>query len=95
MPKDDGILNMVGMNLVFKYIIIVIKFFFYKKGEQLDITKRDFDMWKFIKFIATCIFVIFIIVLGNRLVNLAISNIQLKKDIAQCMIMLDKKNYDK
>ena len=49
---------MIEAKFIFKYVLILFKFLFYKKGEQLDITKHDFDMWKFTKFIGISLLVI-------------------------------------
>ena len=82
---------MIEAKFLFKYVLIVFKFLFYKKGEQLDITKHDFDMWKFTKFIGISLLVICLILLGNKVIYLAKSNIKLKEQIEICKCVVNKK----
>ena len=82
---------MIEAKFLFKYALIVFKFLFYKKGEQLDITEHDFDMWKFTKFIGISLLVICLILLGNKVIYLAKSNIKLKEQIEICKCVVNKK----
>lgn len=82
---------MIETKFIFKYVLILFKFLFYKKGEQLDITKHDFDMWKFTKFIGISLLVICLILLGNKVIYLAKSNIKLKEQIEICKCVVNKK----
>lgn len=82
---------MIEAKFLFKYVIIVFKFLFYKKGEQLDITKHDFDMWKFTKFIGISLLVICLFLLGSKVIYLAKSNIKLKEQIEICKCVVNKK----
>ncbi len=82
---------MIEAKFIFKYVLILFKFLFYKKGEQLDITKHDFDMWKFTKFIGISLLVICLILLGNKVIYLAKSNIKLKEQIEICKCVVNKK----
>ena len=82
---------MIEAKFLFKYVLILFKFLFYKKGEQLDITKHDFDMWKFTKFIGISLLVICLILLGNKVIYLAKSNIKLKEQIEVCKCVVNKK----
>ena len=82
---------MIEAKFLFKYVLILFKFLFYKKGEQLDITKHDFDMWKFTKFIGISLLVICLILLGNKVIYLAKSNIKLKEQIEICKCVVNKK----
>ena len=82
---------MIEAKFLFKYVLMVFKFLFYKKGEQLDITKHDFDMWKFTKFIGISLLVICLILLGNKVIYLAKSNIKLKEQIEICKCVVNKK----
>ena len=82
---------MIEAKFIFKYVLILFKFLFYKKGEQLDITKHDFDMWKFTKFIGISLLVICLILLGNKVIYLANSNIKLKEQIEICKCVVNKK----
>ena len=79
---------MIEAKFLFKYVLIVFKFLFYKKGEQLDITKHDFDMWKFTKFIGISLLVICLFLLGSKVIYLAKSNIKLKEqiEIGKCVV---------
>lgn len=79
------------MKFIFKYVFILFKFLFYKKGEQLDITKHDFDMWKFTKFIGISLLVVCVFILGSKVVYLARSNILLKQQIEVCKCVINKK----
>ena len=91
MPKDDEILIMIEVKFILKYMLVVFKFFFYKKGEQTDITKSNFDMWKFTKFIGMSLIVTCIFVLGSKLVYLAKSNLALRQQLVECRVIVDKK----
>ena len=82
---------MIEAKFLFKYVLIVFKFLFYKKGEQLDITKHDFDMWKFTKFIGISLLVICLFLLGSKVIYLAKSNIKLKEQIEVCKCVVNKK----
>ena len=82
---------MIEAKFIFKYVLILFKFLFYKKGEQLDITKHDFDMWKFTKFIGISLLVICLILLGNKVIYLAKSNIKLKEQLEICKCVGNKK----
>ena len=82
---------MIEAKFIFKYVLVLFKFLFYKKGEQLDITKHDFDMWKFTKFIGISLLVICLILLGNKVIYLAKSNIKLKEQIEICKCVVNKK----
>lgn len=82
---------MIEAKFIFKYVLIVFKFLFYKKGEQLDITKHDFDMWKFTKFIGISLLVICLFLLGSKVIYLAKSNIKLKEQIEICKCVVNKK----
>ena len=82
---------MIEAKFLFKYVLIVFRFLFYKKGEQLDITKHDFDMWKFTKFIGISLLVICLILLGSKVIYLAKSNIKLKEQIEICKCVVNKK----
>lgn len=82
---------MIEAKFLFKYVLIVFKFLFYKKGEQLDITKHDFDMWKFTKFIGISLLVICLFLLGSKVIYLAKSNIKLKEQIEICKCVVNKK----
>jgi len=86
---------MFSINLIIKYLFIVFKYLFYKKGEQLDITKDDFDMWKFTKFVGVTLMVSAIIVLGYKLVNAAKANIKIKEQLTQCVIDKDKITFSR
>ena len=81
---------MIEAKFLFKYVLIVFKFLFYKKGEQLDITKHDFDMWKFTKFIGISLLVICLFLLGSKVIYLAKSNIKLKEQIEICKCVVNK-----
>ncbi len=91
MPKDDGILKMFEVKFILKYVLIIFKLLFYKKGEQLDITKSNFDMWKFTKFIGISLIITCIIILGSKLIHLAKSNIALRQQLVECRVIVDKK----
>ncbi len=91
MPKRWRVFKMIEIKFIMKYVFILFKFLFYKKGEQLDITKSDFDMWKFTKFIGISILVTSLFVLGSKVIYLAKSNIKLKNQIEMCKCMPDKK----
>ena len=82
---------MIEAKFLFKYVLIVFKFLFYKKGEQLDITKHDFDMWKFTRFIGISLLVICLFLLGSKVIYLAKSNIKLKEQIEICKCVVNKK----
>lgn len=82
---------MIEAKFLIKYVLIVFKFLFYKKGEQLDITKHDFDMWKFTKFIGISLLVICLFLLGSKVIYLAKSNIKLKEQIEICKCVVNKK----
>lgn len=91
MPKDDGILKMFEVKFILKYVLIIFKLLFYKKGEQLDITKSNFDMWKFTKLIGISLIITCIIILGSKLIHLAKSNIALRQQLVECRVIVDKK----
>ena len=82
---------MIEVKFILKYVFILFKFLFYKKGEQLDITKHDFDMWKFTKFIGISVLVTCLILLGSKVVYLAKANIKLKQQIEISKCVIDKK----
>lgn len=82
---------MFETKFILKYVFILFKFLFYKKGEQLDITKHDFDMWKFTKFIGISLLVVCVTILGSKVVYLARSNILLKQQLEVCKCVVNKK----